>query len=107
MTVAAIAGDVDFETAGPLLAALRPAVPNRALGLVLDLRRTDFLDSAGVGVLFEMVRRLERREQQLHIVVEPESLVADLLDEVGFAGHAPVHTELAEAIGELHALERG
>jgi anti-anti-sigma factor len=106
MTVAAVTGEIDFETAGALLAALRPAVPNRALGLVLDLRRTDYVDSAGVGVLFEIVRGLGRREQELHVVVDPESLLADLLAEVGFAGHASVHADLAEAIGELQALER-
>jgi anti-anti-sigma factor len=106
MTVAAVTGEIDFETAGALLAALRPAVPNRVQGLVLDLRRTNFFDSAGVGVLYEISRRLGRREQELHVVVEPESLVADLLVEVGFAGHASVHTDLAEAIGELHAHER-
>ena len=105
LTVATVAGDLDFESAGELLQTLRATVPNRALGLVLDLRQTTVLDSAGVALLFEMLRRLGRREQELHLVVTPGSLVADLLDDVRFAERARVHADLAEAIGELQALK--
>ena len=107
VTVATVGGDMDFNTAGRLLAVLRHAVPNSALGLVLDLRAADFLDSSGIGVLFEVAQRLGRREQRLDVVVAPESPVADVLDEVAFASCAAVHTELAEAIGEVQSLSHG
>jgi anti-anti-sigma factor len=104
--VASVAGDIAFETAGALMSALRGAVPNAALGLVLDLRDIDFLDSTGVGVLFELARRLARREQRLDIVVCPDSFASDMLRDVAFAAVAVLHSELPEAIGELHALAR-
>jgi len=107
VTIATVGGDMDFETAGKLLAVLRHAVPNSALGLVLDLRAAEFLDSSGLGVLFEVAQRLGRREQRLDVVIAPDSAVADLLDEVAFATCAAVHTELAEAIGEVQALAHG
>jgi anti-anti-sigma factor len=106
LTVAAVHGEIDFENTGDLSKELRATVSNRAMGLVLDLRRTDFVDSAGLGFLFDVMRRLGRREQQLHVVVAADSLVADLLTEVGLATYASVHTDLAEAIAELQALER-
>jgi anti-sigma B factor antagonist len=97
-------GEVDALTARKLVGAVHDAAPNTVLGVVLDLRDTTFLDSAGLGVIVQIARRLAQREQQMHVVVAPESFVGDVLVETGFTSLADVHTDLADAIGGIRAL---
>jgi len=77
--VARVEGPLDTRTAGELVAALDGAVPNHAMGLVLDLTATTHLDSGGIHVLFDVAKRLDRRQQKLRLVIESESLVADVV----------------------------
>lgn len=96
--VARLAGEVDASNARDLRAALVDAVPNQAMGMVLDLSETTYLDSSGVQLLFELADRLSRRQQELRLVVPAESFVADVLAAVNLAGvaktDATVHSSL-------------
>jgi anti-anti-sigma factor len=98
---ARVAGEIDGATAPRLTDALRSAVPNAALGLVIDLRQVTHLDSAGLHVLFETVRRLERRQQQLLVVVAAQSLVADMAAAADLGSYATVSLDLDAAVAQL------
>jgi anti-anti-sigma factor len=98
---ARVEGPLDERTAGELRAALQGAVPNHAMGLVLDLRATTHVDSAGIHILFDIVKRLERRQQQLRLVIEPESLVADIVAATNLGAYAAVDRDVHHAVGEL------
>jgi anti-anti-sigma factor len=46
---------------------------------VLDLSETEYLDSSGVRLIFELSRRLARRGQKLELVVPNHSVVERVL----------------------------
>jgi len=99
--VARLAGEVDASNAGDLGQQVAGSVPNTAMGLVLDLSETSYLDSSGIQLLFELADRLRRRQQQLFIVVPPESFIADVLGAVNLAGLAQIRGSVVEAIDAL------
>ncbi|WP_433206402.1 STAS domain-containing protein [Dactylosporangium sp. CS-047395] len=49
--VVRVEGEVDYDTAGDLRAALFGAIERKPAGVVLDLSRLRFLDSTGLGVI--------------------------------------------------------
>src|SRR3954471_11706375 len=96
--VARMLGEVDFSNARDLGATLVESVPNHALGMVLDLSDTTYLDSSGVQLLFELADRLAPRQQELRIVVPPESFVADVLTSVNLGGAAKMDATIHAAL---------
>lgn len=101
--MAALAGDVDMANAHELRDSLLAAVTNQAPGLVLDLSRTTYLDSAGVHVVFDLARRLAARHQQLRLVVPPDAPVRRVLALTNAAAVAPLHEIVGDAVGGLAA----
>ncbi|MFL5894776.1 MAG: STAS domain-containing protein [Thermoleophilaceae bacterium] len=101
--VARLVGEVDASNAQDVGARLTEAVPNTAMGVVLDLSETTYLDSSGVQLLFLLADRLRRRQQRLHVVVPPESFVGDVLQAVNLGGSAVVESTVVEALDRLRA----
>ena len=101
VTVASISGEIDLSDAGELQATISDAVPNHAAGLVIDLREVTYLDSAGVALLFELARRVARRQQQLGIVVPREAPVREILHLSGAADSLALHAGLDEALERI------
>lgn len=79
VVVAHVEGEIDMSNGDELRAAVGSRVPADTLGLVLDLREVGYLDSAGVHLVFGLHERLGDRGQQLGLVVEPGSSVADVM----------------------------
>jgi anti-anti-sigma factor len=101
--VVRLAGEVDISNALRLQADISAIVPNDATGLVLDLSATDYLDSAGIRMLFELHERLSDRRQRLAAVVPEDSLIRGslLVTEVDQA------LALRPTLGEAVAAVRG
>lgn len=95
--VARVVGEVDASNAASLAARLKEAVPNSAIGLVLDLSQTTYLDSSGIHLIFDLADALRRRQQMLQLVVAPETFVADVVAAVNFQGAAKTSATLLEA----------
>ena len=72
---AGVTGDVDMSNAADLRQELSRATPNDALGLVLDLRRVDYLDSAGIRLLLHLREDLRAGRQKLRLVIAKDSPV--------------------------------
>ena len=96
--VAGLAGEVDMTNAEYVRDELTAVVPHEAHALVVDLSRTQYLDSAAIEVLFELSRRLGRRRQQLRLVVPPTSPLTSLLTLTDVGSVATVHPGLAAAL---------
>jgi anti-anti-sigma factor len=78
-----VAGELDISNVG-LLRDAAMQTPNQSLGLVVDLSETSFIDSATVGLLFELQQSLARRSQALRVVC-PSGTPADrVLDMMSF-----------------------
>jgi anti-anti-sigma factor len=105
--VAWLSGEVDASNASELGAQIMHSVPNTAMGLVLDLSETDYLDSSGIQLLFELADRLRRRQQELRLVVPAESFVGDVLAAVNFGGAAQTDTSVDRALAALKAQPPG
>jgi anti-anti-sigma factor len=79
--VLALSGDLDLASAGPLGAELRAhlaALPTGA-PVTLDLRRTRYLASAGIGMLVEAQAHARERGIRLRLRVEPGGVPARVL----------------------------
>ncbi len=93
--VVRLAGEVDISNAGRLEEDISRLVPNDAAGLVLELSDTQYLDSAGIRMLFELGQRLNGRRQALAAVVPDDSLIR----------HSLMVTEVDQAIGLTGTLD--
>jgi anti-sigma B factor antagonist len=77
--VARVTGEVDMSNAEEMGATVIGATPNEAGGVVLDLSDVEYLDSAGIYVIFGMRSSLQARGQALILVIPPTSPVHDAL----------------------------
>jgi anti-anti-sigma factor len=103
ITIANIEGEIDLSNAAELEMAISHAVPNEALGLVVDLARVEYLDSSGVNLLFNLARRMSRRQQEFVVVVPAEAHVREILSLSGAAEPLALYDSLAEALSQLKA----
>ncbi|MGQ0775539.1 MAG: STAS domain-containing protein [Pseudonocardiales bacterium] len=72
--IVTVTGQVDVATAAAFERLLDAAAVGRTQ-LIADLTGLGFLDSAGIRVLFALATRLD-----LHLIVDPSSVVATTLD---------------------------
>src|SRR5436190_20819658 len=96
--VARLSGEVDASNAPGYTSELKAAMPNTALGLVLDLSDTTYIDSSGLHLIFDLADALRRRQQTLQLVVKPETFVSDVLGAVSIEGAARMSPTLPEAL---------
>jgi anti-anti-sigma factor len=101
--VASLVGEVDISNAADIGSALEGSVPQRALGLVLDLSRATYIDSAGVHLLFRLGGRLTRRRQQLRVVVPDTTPVYKIVNLAGLGWTVPQDHSVDEALTKLKA----
>jgi anti-sigma B factor antagonist len=101
--IAHISGEIDASNAPAFAAQLKDAVPNSAMGLVLDLSETTYLDSSGVHLIFDVAEALRRRQQVLQLVVPSDSFIGDVLAVVNLAGAAGIAPSLEQALAALEA----
>src|SRR5215217_848873 len=90
-------GEIDLSNAEAVRLQIEEAVPNHAIGLIVDLSLVRYLDSSGVRLLFELARRLERRQQRLVTVAEEDSPVYEILEMVGANERLNVRHSLQKA----------
>ena len=103
--VARIVGEIDTSNASDFGNQLKEVVPNSAMGLVLDLTDTSYIDSSGVHLIFDLADALRRRQQILQLVVPPETFVADVLGVVNVSGAAKTSDTLLHALQSLRSPE--
>jgi anti-anti-sigma factor len=96
--VVAVDGEVDASNAGELGAELRELVTNRSLLLVIDLGPTQYLDSAGINLLFSLNEELRAHQVVLRLVVDPESPVARMLALTGLDKTTATFASVASAL---------
>jgi anti-anti-sigma factor len=97
--VAVLDGELDASSVGQVAVKLRRMVENRQHRLIVDLTNVTYLDSAGINLLFAVGGEVRARQQELHLVVAPDSPIRRMLVIVGADRSFPVHPSLAEALG--------
>jgi anti-anti-sigma factor len=101
--IASVIGEVDISNASDIGSALEGSVPQRAIGLILDLSEATYMDSAGVHLLFRLGGRLTRRRQQLRVVVPETARIRKVVNLAGLAWTVPQDNSVAEALSNLKA----
>ena len=96
--VAAIDGEVDASNIADVAAALRNLVSNRSVELVVDLSPTDYLDSAGINLMFALGDELRSRQLTLRLVIEPKSPIERMLKITGLDRVHPSYPTVADAL---------
>jgi anti-anti-sigma factor len=84
--IVVVTGEIDLATAGAFQRALDIAAEDHNQ-LTVDLAACDFLDSAGIKVLFDLAARLD-----LHLIVDPGSVIATMIEITGLAEVSSIST---------------
>jgi anti-anti-sigma factor len=94
---ARITGEIDLSNASELEETMVDAVPNTALGMVVDLSGVEYLDSAGVRMLVHLVERFRWRQQVMRASAPDGSRVRSVLTMAGADGVIPVDATVTDA----------
>ena len=94
---ARITGEIDLSNASELEETIVDAVPNTALGMVVDLSGVEYLDSAGVRMLVHLVERFRWRQQIMRAAAPDGSRVRGVLSMAGADGVISVDATVTEA----------
>jgi anti-anti-sigma factor len=80
-------------------------VSHDARGLVVDLTAVEYLDSAGLRMLYRIAERLAPRRLALCVVAPDRSPVRRILTLSGFDSYAPIAPTVEAAVGQISAME--
>ena len=84
----AITGEIDLSNAARVEDQILDAVDNQHIEVELDLRTLNYIDSAGLRILFTLATRLEISQIALALLVAPSSHTWRVLDITGMASMA-------------------
>jgi len=73
-----VSGEIDLSNAARVRDAIGAAVPDLPV-VIVDLRGTEYLDSAGIAMLFRLAERLSYNRQELQLVVPPSAPIRAVL----------------------------
>ncbi|HUQ38951.1 MAG TPA: STAS domain-containing protein [Acidimicrobiales bacterium] len=102
VVVATLEVDVDIANTELIGSSVLGAVPNHAIGLVLDLTKVRYLDSAGIRMLFMIIRELDACRQRASVLLEDESPVRKLLKITNVDEVVYVCSSLDDCVRGLH-----
>lgn len=97
--VARLTGEVDLSNARSIEEAIAVATPNQTVGVVVDLSELDYLDSAGIQLLYRLREQLRVRGQDLRLVLPAGSPASDALKLAGVIDQLRTSPTLQEALG--------
>lgn len=99
--VARMPVEVEITQAPSLRGQLVQAVENRDLGLVIDLTATEYLDSSGINMLFELGEGLAARQLRMAVVMLQGGLVERVVSIVDLGSAMPIHRDVESAVEEI------
>lgn len=99
VVLARLTGEIDLSNARRIEEAIVLAAPNHIQAVVLDLSSLEYLDSAGIQLLYELRQRLQIRGQGLGLVIPEESPAGDALRLAGVMAHLESHETVQSALG--------
>jgi len=88
----ALAGEIDMHNARLVEQQITGAISNQITAVTLDLGGIDYIDSAGLRVLFTLGSRLSTLQIALRLLVPERSTVRRVIDLSGMAAAIPVYS---------------
>jgi stage II sporulation protein AA (anti-sigma F factor antagonist) len=77
--VARLSGEIDASNSETLGTTIAETTPNHMLAVILDVSAVDYLDSAGIRLIYQLRARLRARGQSLSLVIPRDSPAYDAL----------------------------
>ncbi len=77
--------------------AVAHATPNEALGAVLDFADVEYVDSAGIQLIYWLRQTLRARGQRMALVIPEQSIVSDALRLAGIGSETGTARTLEDA----------
>ena len=99
LLIARLTGEVDISNATNIEEAIARAIPNHTVALILDLSDLEYIDSAGISLIYRLRQKLQVRGQDLKLVIPTDSPAADALRLAGVAPHLQIMESVQEARG--------
>ncbi|HVF19199.1 MAG TPA: STAS domain-containing protein [Mycobacteriales bacterium] len=103
VVVACLRGDVDMACIPIISAHVLDALTMDVNGLIVDLTDVQYVDSAGVHMLFDFARRLEAGRQGMAITLGPTSPVRRLLEITNLDQVISVCVQHSDAVAAVSA----
>ena len=97
VSVIALRGEIDVYTAPLLRQKIVDLVDEGALNIVVDMEKVDFLDSTGLGVLVEGLKRVKTRGGTLSLVATQDKILK-IFDITGLNKAFPIFGSRDEAL---------
>ncbi|MEK6271313.1 MAG: STAS domain-containing protein [Actinomycetota bacterium] len=101
VVVGRVVGEIESVNAQEMSTALAAQLPSDRAGLVIDLSRVTYLDSAGIELLFDLARRLRTHRQQLRLVVPVDAPMRRVLELCDIDRAAPINATVEGALEGL------
>jgi anti-anti-sigma factor len=102
IVIARLRGEIDLSNAGAIGSLVAGSVTNDAVGVVIDLSETTYLDSSGVHLVFDLAERLTSRQQRLVLAVPEDARIRRVLDLVNVGTAVAVRPTVEEAVVAAH-----
>jgi anti-anti-sigma factor len=103
VVIARLTGEIDLSNADGIEGAIAEATPNHALALILDIGALDYLDSAGIHLIYTLREKLRARGQSLRLVIPADSPANDALRLAGVSRNIDTVESLEAAMAEFTA----
>jgi anti-anti-sigma factor len=98
VVVGRVVGEIESINAQEMSTALASRLTSEVAGLVIDLTRVSYLDSAGIELLFDLARRLRTHRQRLRLVVPADSPMRRVLELCDMDRAAPIDATVEGAL---------
>jgi anti-sigma B factor antagonist len=97
VVIVRLSGEIDLSNVDGIESAIAEGTPNHALALILDVSALDYLDSAGIHLIYKLREKLRARGQALRLVIPPDSPANDALRLAGVARNVDTAESLEAA----------
>ncbi len=97
VNVLTLRGEIDVYTAPQLRQTIVDLVDGGVTKIVVDMRMVEFLDSTGLGVLVEGLRRIKSKDGDLSIVATQDKILK-IFDITGLNRAFSLHASVEEAM---------
>jgi anti-sigma B factor antagonist len=101
VVIARLTGEVDLSNAISIEVAVAEATPNHALALILDVSAVDYMDSAGIHLVYRLREKLKARGQGLRLVIPAHSPASDALRLAGVSRNIETSETVHAALSEF------
>ena len=88
----ALFGEIDMANADEVEQQILGAIDNQLTAVTIDLSGLEYIDSAGIRVLFTLANRLTILQIALRLVVPERSPIRKVIDLSGMAAAVPVQS---------------